>query len=203
MIYVPVPRKEVDHGRRNRDTVVARVPYHLSADRGRGLFAGNESLDTASPLDAADWSSDCAYVRSGCLKDFGKQMAREAKRRRFFEATARAFLGDGLPWNWSIWKSHFRNFTAILDFIHVLSYLFVAAKAVHQAPEEAWSQYLVWIADAGEGRLRRRWKNCGIGRPDWVSLPKKHPTTTCARSSPRRSPTWGTTRSGCITRYHP
>ena len=29
MIYVPVPRKEVDHGRRNRDTVVARAPYHL------------------------------------------------------------------------------------------------------------------------------------------------------------------------------
>ena len=34
MIYVPVPRKEVDHGRRNRDTVVARAPYHLSVDRG-------------------------------------------------------------------------------------------------------------------------------------------------------------------------
>jgi hypothetical protein len=29
-------------------------------------------------------------------------MAREAKARRFFEATAQAFLGDGLPWNWSI-----------------------------------------------------------------------------------------------------
>ena len=25
MIYVPVPRKEVDHGRRNRDTVVAET----------------------------------------------------------------------------------------------------------------------------------------------------------------------------------
>ena len=38
-------------------------------------------------------------------KVFGKQMEREAKRRRFFEAMAKAFLGDGLPWNWSIWKS--------------------------------------------------------------------------------------------------
>ena len=37
-------------------------------------------------------------------KTFGGQMAREAKRRRFFEAQAKAFLGDGLPWNWSIWK---------------------------------------------------------------------------------------------------
>lgn len=33
---------------------------------------------------------------------FGRQMQREARRRRFFEATAKAFLGDGLEWNWSI-----------------------------------------------------------------------------------------------------
>ena len=58
-------------------------------------------------------------------KVFGKQMEREAKRRRFFEANAKAFLGDGLPWNWSIWKKHFPDFTPILDFIHVLSYLFL------------------------------------------------------------------------------
>src|SRR5271166_3601624 len=49
MIYVPVPRKEVDHGRRNRDTVVARAPYHLSADQGRGLFAEPRAL-FVSPL---------------------------------------------------------------------------------------------------------------------------------------------------------
>ena len=127
-------------------------------------------------------------------------MAREAKRRRFFEATARAFLGDGLPWNWSIWKAHFRNFTAILDFIHVLSYLFVAAKAVHQDPEEAWSQYLVWMRGCWRGEVAqvleelRHWQT-RLGEP-----PQEHPTTTRARSSPRRSPTWRTTRSGCITR---
>jgi hypothetical protein len=84
-------------------------------------------------------------------KDFGKQMEREAKRRRFFEAKAKAFLGDGLPWNWSIWKRHFADFTPILDFIHVLSYLFLAAKAVHDASEDAWSQYLVWMRGAWQG----------------------------------------------------
>ena len=47
-------------------------------------------------------------------------MAREAKRRRFAEAPAKAFLGDGLAWNWSIWKQHFPDFTPILDFLHVL-----------------------------------------------------------------------------------
>jgi hypothetical protein len=86
-------------------------------------------------------------------KEFGKQMAREAKRRRFGEASAKAFLGDGLPWNWSIWKRHFSDFTPILDFIHVLSYLFVAAKAVHEVAEDAWSQYLAWMRGAWQGEV--------------------------------------------------
>src|SRR5271166_3358934 len=72
-------------------------------------------------------------------------MAREAKRRRFFKAMARAFLGDGLTWNWSIWKEHFPTFTPILDFMHMLIYLFLAAKAVHRKTEDAWDQYLVWM----------------------------------------------------------
>jgi hypothetical protein len=84
-------------------------------------------------------------------KTFGAQMAREAKRRRFFEAEAKAFLGDGLPWNWSIWKKHFPNFTPILDFIHALSYLFVAAKAVHAAAQDAWDQYLTWMRGCWNG----------------------------------------------------
>ena len=84
---------------------------------------------------------------------FGRQMAREAKQRRFHEAAARAFLGDGLPWNWSIWKEHFRGFTPILDFIHALSYLFVVAKAIHPEPEDAWGQYLVWMHGAWRGEV--------------------------------------------------
>jgi hypothetical protein len=84
-------------------------------------------------------------------KTFGKQMSREAGRRRFNEASAKAFLGDGLPWNWTIWKLFFRNFTPILDFIHVLSYLFLAAKAVHASAADAWSQYLVWMRGCWQG----------------------------------------------------
>jgi hypothetical protein len=86
-------------------------------------------------------------------KEFGKQMAREAKRRRFAEAPARAFLGDGLPWNWSIWKQHFAEFIPILDFIHVLSYLYLAAKVVHEAPRDAWDQYLAWMRGAWRGEV--------------------------------------------------
>lgn len=88
-----------------------------------------------------------------CSQEFGRQMAWEARRRRFGEAQAKAFLGDGLPWNWSIWKAHFADFTSILDFIHVLSYLFAAAKAVHADAQDAWVQYLVWMTGSWRGEV--------------------------------------------------
>jgi hypothetical protein len=87
-------------------------------------------------------------------RDFGRQMAKEAKQRRFFEATAKAFLGDGLPWNWTIWKEHFRDFTPVLDFIHPLSYLFLAAKVVHpSSDDDGWNQYLVWMQGCWQGEI--------------------------------------------------
>lgn len=85
--------------------------------------------------------------------EFGRQMGREARQRRFYEAVVRAFLGDGLPWNWTIWKQHFRGFTPILDFIHALSYLYVVAKAIHAQPEDAWGQYLVWMRGCWQGEV--------------------------------------------------
>jgi hypothetical protein len=115
-----------------------------------------QSAAETNPLDG-DWRPK-RLVRTvvsslKCSRDFGRQMAREAKRRRFPEAKARAFLGDGLPWNWSIWKEHFRGFTPILDFIHPLSYLFLAARAVHTSPDDAWSQYLVWMRGCWQGEI--------------------------------------------------
>lgn len=103
-------------------------------------------------------------------KVFGAQMYREAKRRRFFEAVAKAFLGDGLAWNWSICKQYFPEFRGILDFIHVLSYLFVAAKAVHAEAADAWSQYLVWMRGCWQGEVEqvleelRQWQD-KLGEP--------------------------------------
>ncbi len=86
-------------------------------------------------------------------EEFGRQMAREAKCRRFYEAQAKAFLGDGLPWNWTICKRHFPQFTPILDFIHVLSYLFLVARAVHPSATDAWDQYLAWMRGCWQGEI--------------------------------------------------
>jgi hypothetical protein len=85
--------------------------------------------------------------------EFGRQMERESRRRRFFEAPARAFLGDGLPWNWSIQKTHFREFTPILDFTHALSYIYAAAMATHDDATAGWSRYLALARACWQGQV--------------------------------------------------
>lgn len=117
-----------------------------------------EASDNAAPAAAKDWRPKrlvrtvVASVQGA--RPFGRQMAREAKRRRFREAFAKAFLGDGLPWNWTIWKDHFRDHIPILDFIHPLSYLFLTAKALHpSSPDDAWSQYLAWMRGCWQGEV--------------------------------------------------
>ena len=94
-----------------------------TSDESASAFA-SEVRDAPQPapasaleqaLDQADWRPKRlvrTVVSSVCeAKTFGAQMKREATDRRFFEAARQAFLGDGLPWNWSIWKKHFPTFT--------------------------------------------------------------------------------------------
>jgi hypothetical protein len=125
-----------------------------------------EEDETALLLPPADWRPKrlvrTVLASMACSKDFGRQMAREARRRRFAEAKAKAFLGDGLPWNWSIWKAHFADFTPILDFIHALSYLFAAAKAVHDDAQDAWEQYLVWMTGCWRGEIAQVLEELGV-----------------------------------------
>jgi len=86
-------------------------------------------------------------------KEFGLRMSREARRRRFDEATTKAFIADGLAWNWSIWRTHFRDYTPILDFVHVVEYLFKAAKIPGLTEGESWEIYLHWATLCWQGKV--------------------------------------------------
>jgi hypothetical protein len=86
-------------------------------------------------------------------KKFGKQMAREAKRRRFDEAARKAFVGDGLTCNWTIHETHFSDYTAILDFIHAVSYLYRASLICFGKCDAAWSAYTSWMTSTWQGKV--------------------------------------------------
>lgn len=86
-------------------------------------------------------------------KEFGHQMDREAKRRRFDEANRKAFVADGLTCNWSIHAEHFADYVPILDFTHAVSYLFRASVLCFGKSEQAWQTYCAWMKIAWLGDI--------------------------------------------------
>lgn len=87
-------------------------------------------------------------------KLFGPMVAAAAWTAGFFGAARRAFVADGSANNWALWRSHFSSFTPILDFIHVLSYVFAAAMAGRRFVE-GWPVYVRWIGWVWAGDVEK------------------------------------------------
>ncbi len=83
----------------------------------------------------------------------GLALAAEAYHRGFNKATAKAFLGDGLKVNWSIWSRYFSHYTPIVDLMHALSYVYAAAVACSPTIEDGWSLYLRWLTWVWAGHV--------------------------------------------------
>jgi hypothetical protein len=84
---------------------------------------------------------------------FGPMVAAEARRRNFFAAQSRAFLGDGGPWIWTLHRTDFPTFEPIVDFVHVLTHVYLAAKAVGGPAAAVWERYLDWATACWQGRV--------------------------------------------------
>jgi hypothetical protein len=83
---------------------------------------------------------------------FGPMVAAAAKERDFYRAQRRAFLGDGAKYNWWIQRAWFKDFEPIVDFLHVLCYLYLAAWAVGDEAQR-WSIYVNWLRACWQGRV--------------------------------------------------
>ena len=115
------------------------------------------SAATAEPKEATTWQPKtlvrtCVSSLAGS-EAFGPQMAAEADTRGFFAAPKRAFVGDGQAYNWTIQQRWFSGFTAIVDFIHVVEYIYEAAKALHQDMAARWTQYVAWVSACWQGKV--------------------------------------------------
>lgn len=85
-------------------------------------------------------------------KDFAVSLACAAWLAGFQMAARKAFVADGAANNWRLWARFFRSFTPVLDFIHVLSYVYAAATA-GRALAEGWECYREWIALVWQGEV--------------------------------------------------
>ena len=112
---------------------------------------------------------------------FGRMMEAEADARGFYHAAKKAFVSDGLPYNWAIQKHHFRDFTPILDFVHAIEHLYEAARSIHDDAERRWTDYLRWARDCWGGKtlqviaeLREQQRHIGL------------PPKDCEKTDPRK-----------------
>ena len=105
--------------------------------------------------------------------EFGPLMQQEAQRRRFYEAGLRAFLGDGLNWNWSIWKTYFPTFIPILDFIHAIQYVYCAAMALGLEATQAWQAYVKFVRWCWQGKVDEVIRELAEACQDWGISPEE------------------------------
>jgi hypothetical protein len=87
-------------------------------------------------------------------RSFGPLVAAEAQSRNFYAARRRAFLADGAAYNWTIHRGYFADFEPVVDLLHVLCYLFNAARAVSVDEAEGWVRYREWLRAVWQGRVR-------------------------------------------------
>jgi hypothetical protein len=106
------------------------------------------------------------------IQAFGKQLAAAAWHRGFAAAARKAFVGDGLAANWTVWRKHFSHYTPILDFVHAITYVYAAAMAGRPFAE-GWSIYCRWAQAVWSGRgeevlaeLRRGEEDIGVAKND-------------------------------------
>jgi len=85
--------------------------------------------------------------------EFGPMVAAEANRRNFFAAQARAFLGDGGAWIWTLQQTYFPKFEPIVDFVHVLTHVYLAAKTIGDSTTAVWERYLGWATACWKGQV--------------------------------------------------
>ena len=82
---------------------------------------------------------------------FAPLVAQAARSAGLLAAPRRAFVADGSDNNWAIQRRFFGSWTAILDFIHVLSYVFAAATAGRKFAD-GWPVYVRWVTWLWQGQ---------------------------------------------------
>lgn len=83
---------------------------------------------------------------------FGPLVAAEAWKRGFYQAQRKVFIADGQEANWTVHRLHFREFTAVTDFMHAVGYAHAAAGATAPANQH-WKRYLQYATACWQGRV--------------------------------------------------
>ena len=186
------------HWRETKNALFSRMKSDVSAcdphpelpecfadrERMKSLLSGvDEGEDaaaakaTAKKTSADSWRPQRLFRTClSSLEDsdaFGRMMEVAADARGFYHAQKKAFVSDGLPYNWTIQQRHFCDFTPILDFVHAVERLYEAARCLNADADHRWKDYLRWARacwggdiDQVVGELKQRQSQLGTPPPD-------------------------------------
>jgi hypothetical protein len=97
---------------------------------------------------------------------FGWQMAAEVQRRGLDRARRKGCVCDGQKYHWTLFELHLLpwGFVGILDFLHLLAYLYAAAHALRKkGTAAAWRLYERWLRCAWAGQVNTLRKELRAG----------------------------------------
>jgi hypothetical protein len=163
----------------------------ISADTADPVAASGQPADREPAADAAEDSWRPQRLVRTCVSSmassdaFGPLVAGEAQRRGFYQASRRAFVGDGQAWNWTLQAAYFADFVPIADFVHPLGYVYDAAKVL--APADPWPIYLRAATACWQGRVAdflselRAWQAAHPTPPE-QKLPEDDPRSVVQRT---------------------
>jgi hypothetical protein len=129
-----------------------------SNEAGSNEAGSNEagSNEAGPPPNANRWQPKRVFRTCvATMRDvygFGPLVAAEARKRGFYQAQRKAFLGDGQEANWTVHRLHFPDFTPVVDFMHVVCRVYAAARAMTGA-KDLRKRYLQDAAACWQGRV--------------------------------------------------
>jgi len=140
---------------------VSRLAAELKAKRSGAAGPSNQRRPRPRRRKAKNSARPRKLVRAVLAslagsEAFGWQVAAEVQRRGLDRAASKACVCDGQKYNWSIWEMHLQplGFVAVLDFVHLVVYLYAAAQAASgRGTEAAWALYQGWLHLAWAGEV--------------------------------------------------
>jgi len=117
---------------------------------------------------------------------FGALLACAAYLAGLAKAQRKAFVADGARAIWGVWRARFSSYEPILDFIHAMTYVYEAAKAIGQDVGGGWRLYAEWITWTWQGQVGRVIEKLHQWQQDNAD-PQQGPATTSARNAVQRT----------------
>lgn len=88
--------------------------------------------------------------------NFGERMYYEAIKRGYNNSKIKVFLGDGMPYNWDIYNTHFSESIPILDWYHAVENLAHCAKIIFGDDINLWKP---WYEELKDVLYEGDWEN--------------------------------------------